>query len=643
MKTSIIILIFVLFAGQIFAQSAAKVSGTISSSENGEAIGNATVILKGSIHFTHSDAKSGKFMLNIDKPKGEIVIHAKGFESVSIPFTKDSMNLIVSMTKLPPESDMVDNLRSSQIEKLRSDAKKTMPIESRKGGHVESSPLIPTYSDGAEVMLRGSASSSVEMDGSPPASIDGGFAHSMELEPRFPGSNEQAESGLLTAGEVNDFSKWVMWNDIADTDLSDFKELWKLNPKDRFTVLIENEYRTPVYGATVNLLNNGYVVWSSRSDNTGKAELWLNPFTDRVSNNDQISIEIEYSGLFYQINNAKKFSDGINFFKIKTECLKPKSVDIVFLVDATGSMGDEINYLKMDLKALMQDIQDTIPDMIFNLGSVFYRDTSDAYITRYSDFSSDISVTTEFINEQGAAGGGDFPEAVHRGLDIAINQLSWTDESMTKIIFLVLDAPPHSRPDVILELQSLILKASEKGIRVIPVACSGVDKSTEYFLRATALLTNGTYTFLTDDSGIGNPHIKPTTDKFDVETLRQLLIRLVYQYTYYPDCDIDKNEIISETISIDLPVTGGDIEEAKAMAGFKYYPNPTYGDLNIEFSDLIEELFIADVTGKIIFRLEKKSSNKLFIDISKYPTGMYYIMYQYKPDKWLKGKIMLMH
>jgi hypothetical protein len=54
-----------------------------------------------------------------------------------------------------------------------------------------------------------------------------------------------------------------------------------------------------------------------------------------------------------------------------------------------------------------------------------------------------------------------------------------------------------------------------------------------------------------------------------------------------------------------------------------------FGDLNIEFSGKAEELFIADVSGKIIFRLENKGQNKLFINIAEFPSGMYFIMYQY--------------
>lgn len=73
-------------------------------------------------------------------------------------------------------------------------------------------------------------------------------------------------------------------------------------------------------------------------------------------------------------------------------------------------------------------------------------------------------------------------------------------------------------------------EAAEKGIRIVPVAASGVDKSCEYLLRSMALKTGGTYTFLTNDSGIGYDHIEPTIGSYDVEKLNDMMVRIVGEY-----------------------------------------------------------------------------------------------------------------
>ena len=54
-------------------------------------------------------------------------------------------------------------------------------------------------------------------------------------------------------------------------------------------------------------------------------------------------------------------------------------------------------------------------------------------------------------------------------------------------------------------------------------------------MRFTAITTNGTYVFLTDDSGIGESHLVPTTGKYEVELLNELILRLIMKYTGTPE------------------------------------------------------------------------------------------------------------
>jgi hypothetical protein len=643
MKKYLFLSLIFIFTMNCFSQNSKRITGKVISEETSKPIPNAVVAIDHGIHFTYTNPVDGSFTLYLTEKSEYLLVYAPGYLTQSIKLSKSITNYIIKFSEISKVKDEVkitgkDSIGGlvvpTELSRGKSSfdkrTKSGLALESRvskssiatSGGSVEN-PLMPSYSTEDR--------SSSEMSAAPPP---------------FDNNQKAASSGLLTAGEVNDFSKWIMWNDLSESDLSEHKDNWKFYPFNRYTVQLNNEFKAPVFGAKVNLLENGYVVWSSFTDNTGKAELWINPFTNIKSNEKNLSVEIEYQGKYEFIDSPKKFSEGINFFQIKSGCVKPKSADIVFLVDATGSMGDEINYLKLDLQDIMKKISDTIPNLKFNLGSVFYRDTLDNYLTKYSDFSQDVNVTSAFIADNNAGGGGDFPEAVHRGLDVAINRMSWNPESITKVIFMILDAPPHNNPEVIAELQQQILKASEKGIRIIPVACSGVDKSTEYILRSMALLTNGTYTFLTDDSGIGNPHIKPSTDKYEVETLKELLIRLVYQYSYYPECQTQYPLLVNDTLNIQLPETGNstsDVDESAALSGFKYYPNPTFGQIKIEISGKAEELFISDISGKVIYRISPNGKTELEIDLSSYPSGMYYIMYQYSPDKWIKGKIILMH
>ncbi len=99
-----------------------------------------------------------------------------------------------------------------------------------------------------------------------------------------------------------------------------------------------------------------------------------------------------------------------------------------------------------------------------------------------------------------------------------------------KIMFLVLDAPPHEDAQIVDSVNKYVAEAAEMGIRIVPIASSGIDKSTEYLLRAMAFTTGGTYTFLTDDSGVGGSHIEPTVGAYNVEKLKDMMIRIVNGY-----------------------------------------------------------------------------------------------------------------
>ena len=65
---------------------------------------------------------------------------------------------------------------------------------------------------------------------------------------------------------------------------------------------------------------------------------------------------------------------------------------------------------------------------------------------------------------------------------------------------------------------------------LIPVVASNAERDTELFGRAIAILTGGTYVFLTDDSGIGDSHLEPIVGNYEVELLQDLIVRVIEEY-----------------------------------------------------------------------------------------------------------------
>ena len=158
----------------------------------------------------------------------------------------------------------------------------------------------------------------------------------------------------------------------------------------------------------------------------------------------------------------------------------------------------------------------------------FYRDEGDEYVTRHSEFTSDVAAIQARINAEYADGGGDEPEAVAEVLTECLTQRTDWEENAAKLAFLIFDAPPHGDREA--ELLAAVRAAAEKGVHLIPEVASNSARDTELFGRALAICTNGTYVFLTDDSGVGESHLEPIVGDYTVELLQDLIVRIIESY-----------------------------------------------------------------------------------------------------------------
>ncbi len=281
-----------------------------------------------------------------------------------------------------------------------------------------------------------------------------------------------------------------------------------------------------IMGAKVELFNsNDEVIYTAITDIFGNAYL----FPSAGEFESVSKVEIRYEDQFISHEYSYSAESNLIDFNVVTANTHEDIIEIMFVIDTTGSMGDEITYLKAEVDSVISEVSSLNPNSTIKLALLFYRDQGDNYVTRYFDFTEDISAQKQALSNQTAQGGGNFPEAVATALDEAVNK-SWSNANSTKLIFHVLDAPPHDNQESMSKFSNALEIASEKGIRIIPIASSGIDKYTEYLLRNEAMLTGGTYVFITNHSGIGGDHIEATVGETDVELLNTLLVRLITEY-----------------------------------------------------------------------------------------------------------------
>ena len=228
--------------------------------------------------------------------------------------------------------------------------------------------------------------------------------------------------------------------------------------------------------------------------------------------------------------------------------LKPHDrLDISFVIDTTGSMGDELRYLQTEFLAISQTISERYPNAEPRWSLVLYRDIGDEYVVRSFDFDGDPQAFQMRLAAQRAGGGGDTPEAPERGLGEMVS-FGWRrDPSVARIAFWVADAPHHAQNAQ--ALGSTILQSRVTGIHIYPVASSGIDEFTELAMRTSAQLTGGRYLFLTNDSGIGGAHKEPSIPCYFVTLLRDAILRMV---------DIEMSGEYRKPAAAEVIRTGGD-------------------------------------------------------------------------------------
>ena len=221
--------------------------------------------------------------------------------------------------------------------------------------------------------------------------------------------------------------------------------------------------------------------------------------------------------------NAPKCSDRSVDVVIGSESVTLAATQIMFIVDTTGSMSDEMLYLQSDFTAIAEEVGDGATEY----AALFYKDEGDTYVTRYEGFTSDPAAIKAQLNSEIADGGGDEPEAVAEAFTQAFVAENWRSDAV-KVAFLIYDAPPHDGREA--ELQTAIETAAAKGIHLVPVVSSNGSRETELFGRACAICTNGSYVFLTDHSGIGGSHLEPIIGDYQVEKLHDIIVRIIQDY-----------------------------------------------------------------------------------------------------------------
>lgn len=187
--------------------------------------------------------------------------------------------------------------------------------------------------------------------------------------------------------------------------------------------------------------------------------------------------------------------DGVVDLRLDTARAElARTIDLVFVLDTTGSMSEEIHAVKDTLRKVARDaskLQTTI-----RVGLVEYRDRGDAFVTRVYPFSTDLNEFSRRIESLQAGGGGDTPEHFNEGLRVALSELAWNDGASARLAFLIADAPPHLDYAGDNGYTHSLQRAAARGVQLYTVAASGMDDLGQVVFRQAAQFTGATNMFV---------------------------------------------------------------------------------------------------------------------------------------------------
>lgn len=348
-----------------------------------------------------------------------------------------------------------------------------------------------------------------------------------------PATSQSGQYEPVTAGVTDDNVQWNDYLDYLNRHSYDLN-VHRRDVSERYIIRVVDEHSVPIHDAEVTIKQGENEIFSGRTDAGGQMYFFPRALESRW----------QWQASEFQVIAKKGYvAQSQNFYRSNGDTWTltlnnpPRNgytqLDLLFLVDATGSMGDEIDKLKVSMADVANQIASLPEHPDTHYGLVAYRDQGDQFVVRSHDFTANLDRFQQDLANVYADGGGDTPEALNEALHRSLNDLSWRNDDTVRLIVLVADAPPHL--DYGWESFSYdqdMFEAVRRGIKIFPVGASNLEADGEYVFRQLAQVTGGKFVFLTYEEG-SDPSSGPgaetdhEVDNYSVDTLDRLVVRLV--------------------------------------------------------------------------------------------------------------------
>lgn len=319
----------------------------------------------------------------------------------------------------------------------------------------------------------------------------------------------------------------------------------------------------------------------------------------------------------------------------KRELEKNTPLDILFILDTTGSMGEEIQRLKATIQLIHLNLSSLSTKPLLRFGLVLYKDEGgEEYVTRIVHLTEDLDKFQNELNSVEAYGGGDTPEDLQAALEDSMKKIKWNIDGI-RLAFIITDAPPHLDYGQEYDYTQASLEAKVRGIKIHSVGTGGLPLAGEYILRQISQFTSGRYIFLTygeggeSEGGTAGSVSHHTGANFQTDKLEAIIIRFAKEeLANLTDKPLDADDPFFEANKIDTEEKEETLDTLfnMAMEQLRDYSSYTVGsktkaavvpfsfnpdELGLEAEYFTERLILSSELSDIFTLVERKDIQKI--------------------------------
>jgi Mg-chelatase subunit ChlD len=255
-----------------------------------------------------------------------------------------------------------------------------------------------------------------------------------------------------------------------------------------------------------------------------------------------------------------------NGAKSKRLASSKSKIDVVFVLDTTGSMSGLIHAAKEKIWAIANTIAKAEGSPAIRIGLVGYRDRGDQYVTIQTPLSIDLDSVYTKLMEYRADGGKDTPESVNEGLHRAVETMDWeSGEDVYRVVFLVGDAPPHMDYDDDIKYAESCRLALKKKIFINTIQCGAIQETTPIW-KEIAELASGRYASIPQSGGVVLPE-----SPFDKE-IAELSVQMDATRVFYGNF-LQKSEQTQRSANAGIIYADASLQSIAQRAAFNTCPS----------------------------------------------------------------------